>query len=336
MKNLFIGIDFSKLKIDVSFFEREKFNDFSHAQFSNEKVGYKEMLAWLKGNTKVPQSEWLFCGEHTGLYSLNLSEYLATKGFFIWVDTPLQIKRSMGIQRQKNDKADSEQLALYGFRYMDKAKSYTPMSRACKSLHLLYTYRRQLIKRKVAISQQATEMRTVIKRDPVSRYIYENSMRDICRLKNEIKDVEKKMMECIRQDAELYKNYTLLVSIKSIAFVNATSMIIHTGNFSRITDPRRYASYVGVVPFGKTSGTSVRIKPKVSNVANREIKALLTQAAKCAIKHNTELREYYKRKVAEGKSEWLVINNVKNKLIARCFAVIQRQEPYQEVYAVVN
>lgn len=336
MKNLFIGIDFSKLTFDVSFFERERFAMFSHAQFENSTNGYKKMLAWLKRQTKIPASEWMFCGEHTGLYSLNLSEFLTAKGFFIWIDSPLQIKLSMGIQRKKNDKQDSEQLALYGYRNLDKAKAYAPMSQACRSLYLLFTYRNQLIKRKVATSQSATEMRSVIKRDPTARYIYESSMREVKRLEKEIKEVEKKMLDCIEQDPQLFKNYRLLNSIKGIALVNAIVMIIHTGNFTRFDDARQYANYVGVAPFGKDSGTSLKVRPKTSKIANKELKALLTQAAKCAKNHCADLREYYNRKIAEGKPGRLVINNVRFKLITRCFAVIKRQQPYQDGFLIAS
>jgi len=336
MKNLFIGIDFSKLKVDVSFFERENLEVFKHAQFVNEQQGFKEMIAWLKKESLIAPSEWLFCGEYTGLYSVNLSEFLSSKGFSVWIDSPLQIKLSMGIQRGKSDKADSGQLALYAYRFEDKAKAYAPLSKQCKSLQMLYAHRERLVKVKVSLSQAATELRMVIKRDPTVRYIYDKELLQVNRLKKDIKDVEKKMLECIEQDPQLYKNYTLLVSIKGIALINAVSMIIHTGNFTRFVNARQYACYVGVAPFGKTSGTSKKNKPRISKIANKECKALLTQAAKCSCKHNPELREYYNRKIAEGKPLWLVTNNIRNKLIARCFSVIARQEPYQESFRAAS
>lgn len=336
MKNLFIGIDFSKLTFDVSFFERDRIAEFSHAQFANETSGYKEMLGWLKEQTTIQASEWMFCGEHTGLYSLNLSEFLTAKGYFVWIDSPLQIKLSKGIQRQKNDKVDSEDLALYAYRFQDKAVAYVPMSQSCRSLQLLFTYRSQLIKRKVATSQAATEMRSVIKRDPTARYIYESSMRDVKRLEKEIDEVEKKMLDCIKQESQLFKNYKLLNSIKGIAFVNAMAMIIHTGNFTRFDDARQYASYVGVAPYGKDSGTSIKVRPKISKIANKELKALLTQAAKAAKNHCADLQDYYLRKRAEGKPDRVAINNVRYKLITRCFAVIKRQQPYQEGFFMAS
>lgn len=332
MKNLFIGIDFSKQTIDVSFVERRKLKEFSHTQFSNDKEGFKQMLSWIKHQTRIPRKEWMFCGEHTGLHSLPLSEFLTSKGLFIWIDSPLQIKLSMGIQRAKNDKVDSEQLALYAYRFEDKAKAYVPMSKANKSLQLLYAFRGRLIKAKVALWQAATEMRTVIRRDPTARYIYEQTQQEVERLAKLIEGVEKKMLACIKDDPSLDENYNLLTSIKGIAFVNACVMIIYTGNFTQFESARQYACYTGMAPFGKTSGTSKNTKPRVSQIANKEIKALLTQAAKAAIRHNQEIREYFNRKKAEGKHDWLIVNNVRNKLIHRAFAVVKRREPYVEQY----
>lgn len=336
MKNLFIGIDFSKLKIDASFFKREKMDEFYHSQFENNKEGFKLMLSWIKEHSGIPSGQWLFCGEHTGLYSLALSEFLTEKGLFIWVDNPLRVKLSMGIQRAKNDKVDSEQLALYAYRFEDKARPYVIPGKGIKALQLLHAFRKRLIKVRTGISQAASEMRLVIKREPAAYFIYKKTMQEARRLDKEIKKVEGKMLEYIKQDPALFENYKLLISIKGIAFVNASMMIIYTGNFTRFTNPRQYACHVGVAPFGKTSGTSKNVSPRISKVANKELKALLTQAARCAATHDHSLHEYYKRKTAEGKDDRLVINNIRFKLIYRAFAVINRREPYRENYMIQN
>ncbi len=47
-----------------------------------------------------------------------------------------------------------------------------------------------------------------------------------------------------------------------------------------------------------------------------------------AIQYDSELRVYYKRKLTEGKDKMLAINNVRNKLIARTFALVKRGTPY--------
>ncbi len=41
-----------------------------------------------------------------------------------------------------------------------------------------------------------------------------------------------------------------------------------------------------------------------------------------------QMKGYYERKVAEGKNKMLVLNNLRNKLLSRVFAVINRQQPF--------
>jgi hypothetical protein len=84
--------------------------------------------------------------------------------------------------------------------------------------------------------------------------------------------------------------------------------------------------------YGGEFGTSIKTQPHVSHLANKQIKALLTQAAICAIRHDPNIRDYYQRKIAEGKNKWLVINNVRNKLIHRIFALVKNKQSYQIEY----
>jgi hypothetical protein len=58
------------------------------------------------------------------LYSVCLSEFLIRKELFLWLENPLQIKLSSGIKREKNDRTDSREIALYACRYQDKARLY--------------------------------------------------------------------------------------------------------------------------------------------------------------------------------------------------------------------
>jgi hypothetical protein len=50
------------------------------------------------------------------------------------------------------------------------------------------------------------------------------------------------------------------------------------------------------------------------------------------MQYNKELSAYAQRKIAAGKSKRLVINNVRNKLIQRIFAVVTSKIPYCENY----
>lgn len=51
-----------------------------------------------------------------------------------------------------------------------------------------------------------------------------------------------------------------------------------------------------------------------------------------AIRAKGELQDYYQRKVKEGKNKMLVLNAVRNKLIHRVYAVVERGEKYDKNY----
>ena len=108
----------------------------------------------------------------------------------------------------------------------------------------------------------------------------------------------------------------------------ATTMIIATENFSKFENWRKFASYCGIAPFPHQSGTSIKRGNHVSSLANKKIKSMIHMCAIVAIQHNAEMKKYYESRVEKGKSKMSTINIIRNKLIARIFAVINRQTPY--------
>lgn len=328
-KFLFIGIDFSKSKFDVTVLKSIDQQDFTQAIFLNEKRGYNEFLKWVTKQSDIPKQDWLFCGEHTGLYSRELAEFLVKKNLFVWLENPLQIKCSWGIKRAKTDKIDSLEIARYALRFEDKAVACKPANKEIESLRLLFAYRGRLVKNKVSLEVSANETRRVINRDTTSRLVFEKSQHNIDCIKKEIEVIETKMHQII-MSGDIKENYLLVVSIKGVAMITAIALIIHTNNFDAFKTARQLACYCGVVPFEKTSGTSLNKGNHISRLANKDIKTLLTQCARCAVQYDKELAAYYTREIAQGKLDRVVINNVRNKLIHRIFAVVYNKIPYRE------
>jgi transposase len=329
-KFLFIGIDFSKSTFDVSLLERIEQRSFVRETFENGEKGYNSFLKWVSKQSKIKREDWLFCGEHTGIYSRNLSNFLARKGLFIWLENPLQIKRCSGVQRTKTDRYDSAVIAQYACRYIDRATAYKPAEKEIESLQLLVAYRGRLVKSKVALELGAGEMRTVIKRDETARFVYEKSMLEVNRIKKQISDVERKMHETI-MNSSLKENYLLITSIKGVGMQTAVALMIHTNNFSGFQTARQIVSYCGSAPFPNQSGT-IDKGNKISRLANKELKVLLSQCAQSAILYNRDIAAYAQRKIAEGKPKRLIVNNVRSKLIQIIFAVVKSKIPYRENY----
>jgi len=62
------------------------------------------------------------------------------------------------------------------------------------------------------------------------------------------------------------------------------------------------------------------------------MKTLLSLASVSAIQYDSELKLYYKRKIAEGKTKLIALSNVRYKILSRVFAVIKRGTPYVELH----
>jgi hypothetical protein len=63
------------------------------------------------------------------------------------------------------------------------------------------------------------------------------------------------------------------------------------------------------------------------------MKTLLDLSAKSAIQYDKELREYYLKRIQNGKSKMSTINVVRNKILYQMFAVVKRQTPFIEHYS---
>ncbi len=161
--------------------------------------------------------------------------------------------------------------------------------------------------------------------------LFETQEKMIKYISKQIDAVEKELHDAININEELKTLYHLIISIRSVGPQTALFMIVFTAAFTKFKDARKFASYCGVAPFPNRSGTSIRGKTKVSHLANKKMKSLLDQCAKNAILHNCEMKQYYDKRIEQGKSKMSTINVVRNKLLARIFAVIKRQTPYVDL-----
>jgi transposase len=145
-------------------------------------------------------------------------------------------------------------------------------------------------------------------------------------------EIEQQIALVIKSDPSINTNYNLLLSVPGIGPVTATYILCCTNNFAKKASGKQLACYAGLASFSDTSGTSLKGRNKVHKMSNKELKALLHMGALSAIKNYQEFRNYYNRKVNEGKHHNSVLNAVCNKIVLRVAAVVNNQEKYVENY----
>ena len=238
----------------------------------------------------------------------------------------MHIKRSLGLTRGKNDKIDSRRIAEYAYRFYDKAdiKGYCPSG--IQRLRDLLTTRERLNKSLKSIIVSIKELKRVDIEQAIDLETYQ--LAAIRGIKESISEVEEAMFETIDRDSHLRQHCEMATSIPGVGKILAIKLIVYTQVFNRFESVRQLACYSGVAPFEHRSGTSLNGKTGVSKFANMDLKSTLHLASLSAIQHNPDLKAYYHRKVSEGKSKMCVINAVRNKLLSRIIAVVNRQTPY--------
>ncbi len=322
----FIGIDISKSTLDVVLTYEQAPETFAHHQFANSVTGCKELLTWL-GKQKVKLSEAFFIMEHTGWYTLELCCFLQEKNLAFALFSPLHLKRSLGLVRGKNDKVDAQRLAHYAFLHRHELKATQLPSACLLKLKNLFAFRDRLIKTQTSLKQTIQDLKDTSHLID-NKFIVKESEKQLKLIQQQVQQTEAQITATIKEDDLVKTSFKLLTSVPGIGLVTAVAVILCTNNFTAFDDGRKFASYCGVAPFEHSSGSSIRGRTKTSPLANKRIKALLSNCASTAIQHDEELRAYYLRKTKEGKPNMVTLNAVRAKLINRMFATINRGTEY--------
>lgn len=319
-----VGIDVSKLTLDVHLHKLSL-----HQQFSNDQAGFKKILTWVKSKG-LKSDDTLFCFEHTGWYCILLGYFLYEKGIDYCCVNPTEIKRSMGFKRGKSDKADSKEIAYYAWLRREDLTPSKPPATNLIELQRMMSLREQLVKQAVALKNLRCGMEQL-----TGKNSNDFSVLTICdtieHLESQARKVEKAMEVLIKADDDMLVNYKLSKTVKGVGLVLAVQMLLHTHNYTRFESWRQFSSYCGLVPFPYQSGTSLNGRSKIHPIADRKMKSLLSMSAISAIQHDKELKSYYAKRVAEGKPKMLVLNIIRNKLVSRIFATVNRGTPFVEL-----
>jgi len=322
-----IGIDVSKEHLDVALLDQEGMV-LENERIDNERKAIGKLWKSWTRRHGLQEAGTLCCLEPTGHYHYVLLHWLLDAGVPTWLPNPLDIIQSGGLQRGKTDKVDALRIARYAYRFRDKARLVGHDHVRMLKLRQLMTKRELFMRDKAKRTAQLTDMNRYM--DPQLRKIMDATDKKIERqFQKAIEQLDKMIEQEIDLTPQTKQRYDLIRSVYGIGPVLASQILALTDDLTRFNTPRRLACQAGVAPFQRTSGSSLKGGAHVSPRANKKLKMLLHMAAMRVVREPGELRDYYLRKVAEGKNAMLVFNNIRNKIIHRVFAVLKRGTPFE-------
>lgn len=325
----YIGIDISKKTFDFCILD-SRGNNIRHAVIGNDT---DSIILWLRSlDDFIDWSSTLVCMEYSGYYSAKLLRLLdAETDCVIWMENAVQIKRSMGLQRGKDDRTDALRIALYSIDFKRRIRVWKPCGSHLERLGILISHRDRLVRNRGSIALGLNEQKGFV--DESLQIEMENLTEPVLEeMDRSISVLEERIASLISEDEKLSRQAEIIRSIPGFGKVISSKIIGVTRGFSRLDNPRSFACYAGVAPFEHSSGTSVKRRARVSHMANKEIKKMLHLAALVTIRKNGIMHSYYLRKIAEGKNKMAVINAIRNKLIHILMACIKKDTTYVKNY----
>jgi len=272
--------------------------------------------------------------EATGIYTEHLTNSWLLKGGELAMLHASKISEhlagSSGFE-EKNDRLDARRVSEYAIRFSDKLKKWKPKTVTLQLLQGLQRQRERLIKAMNVLEVPIKEKQEFDTVD-ISQTLAAYQSDSVKALQEDLNKLEKNIQKLIDTDPYLNQLYQLVISVEGIGPVTAREILIATEGFTKFKpdQAKAFAKYVGVIPNGKRSGTSVKKKDKIGKRKHKKLKSNLTLGANSLIRSKLELGQYYRRKISEGKHHLCVINAMRNKMILRVFAVVRNQINYQK------
>ncbi len=323
--SFYVGIDVSSLTLDVAIFDSST-ESYQTSRFVNSEDGIKQMLKWLVSNKLTADNSIILC-ENTGVYDDLVLQLLSIANWPCTVEKTTVLQKVKPEHHLKNDSLDARLLAEYAWRFFDKLHLYVPKKAEWTELHQLYQHRLFLVQNKTASDNKLT----TLSRNPfASKFVNKQLNQEIELFKKQIAEVDKEIKQHINRNPEIKNKIDLLLSIPGIGMQTA---VMFSWLFSEKTnlDYRKAASWFGVAPHGRQSGTTLKVKPKTGH-GRKDMKTLLTMGARSASTHNSKFQYYKEQKLKQGKPKRVIENNIANKLIKIACAVWNSNAPFDEKY----
>jgi len=322
-KEIMVGIDVSKATLDLCLLIN---NQSQLQQLKNSSKTVKSFFNKLiKQNKGVKIS---VCMESTGYYNWPCYEAFEDMEIELFVVNPLHLKRSMGLVRGKTDSIDATRIARFIALHKQDLKPTLIPRKQIRIMQALLAQRNRLVETKKKFNVPTNELVFVADKE-LSKQIERSSKKTIEQLDTQLTNIEELLNKLIENDIDLKRQYQFITSVQGVGKVLAWTMLVKTNEFRSINNARKLACYAGVVPFEYQSGTSILKKPRVSFMADKTLKKLLHLSAMRVIQLKGDLQDYYQRKVKEGKNKMLVLNAVRNKLVARICSTVNNKRNYE-------
>jgi transposase len=306
-----LGIDVSKLKLDVALLLTSSHHA---ATFANTSKGFIALAKWLAALKATP---WV-CLEATGTYGLAVARFFHRRGLKVSIVNPLAIHffARTRMSRNKTDAHDATLIAQYAQQHQPRA--WHPPAPAREKLQQLVRVREQVLDARVTAQHH-------LENAPAAAAKFFRA--HIRLLDRQLLGLEKQIQAAVAQEPQLQKAVSLLISIPGIAFVSAVTILSIMPEVQQLTEARQLAAFAGVTPSQRQSGASAG-KTRMSKCGHSRLRKALYFPAIAALRHNPRVKALAARLAQKGKKKMVIIGAAMRLLTHLIYGVLKHQKPF--------
>lgn len=304
-----LGLDVAKAKLDCAL--RSPDGKYKSKVVENTSSGFKTLSEWL---AKHGATSAHVCMEATGVYWEAVAEYLAAEGMTVSVVNPAQIKAfgQSQLVRTKTDQVDARLIASFCAE-----RNPAPWQAPSANEQTLRAMVLRLESLQVMRTQENN--RLDVSRDVVKPSI----LTHIEWLDEQIKVLAKEIRGHMDGDDTLKDKHALLDSIPGLGERTIAILLAYYADLERFGNARQAAAFAGVDPRQYESGTSVKMKPRMSKIGHAFLRKSLYMPALVTLYKTAWGKRFRERLAAAGKPPKLIIGAMMRKLIHVAFGVLK-------------
>ena len=313
MNECAVGIDVSKLKLDVCVANGVKFKS---KVVGNTAAGHTELKSWLAQRGLPPHATVVL--EATGPYSEAVAIALAADGWAVSVVNPARVKgfAQSQLSRNKTDKADAKLLAMFAQRA--ELEPWKAPSTAVRELHALVE-RLQALQDMRQQERNRLEAMTQGLPSKVCGMVEEH----IAWLTVQISQIESDIDHHIDGNPELKHDADLIRSIPGCGPRLTAQFLAYIGDVRRFKSAKALAAFVGVTPRQRKSGTSINGRTMLSRTGHPAARKALYMPGLVAKRHNPLIVAMAKRLESRGLAPKAIVGASMRKLVHLIYGVLK-------------
>jgi transposase len=329
-----LGLDISSQKFDACLSSIDASQHViikAKRQFSNNEIGFKLLVTWLKTHCKNKEIPLVICMEATGIYYENCAFFLFNAGFKVSIILPNKAKKyfaSIGI-KSKNDSIDAN-----GLSRMGAEQNLTLWQPLGNFFYLLRSLTRQLQSIQELKTSVSNQLHASEKAMYELKFVVKQQKKLLSEYNKIIEKLENEIEKHLKSNEEVFVKIKNILAIKGVGLLTIAVLLGETNGFELFNSASQLVCYSGYDVVENQSGKH-HGRTKMSKKGNSRIRRSLFMPAFCAVKDKESVFfNLYERVYSKSNIKMKAYAAVQKKLLVIIYSIWKKNEMYSR--SVIN